>query len=43
MTPEDISNIAWLIWMTVLAGFGLFGYIQLKKIIEWNNAFEEDE
>ena len=41
MTPGDISNIAWMIWITALAAFGVFGYIQIKKIIELES--EEDE
>jgi hypothetical protein len=41
MKPEDISNIAWFIWMTVLAAFGLFGYIQLKKIIELESEHDD--
>ena len=43
MTPEDISNIAWIIWMTALAAFIVFGYLQIKKIIELESEPIDDK
>ena len=43
MDYEIISNAIWPLWALALIAFGVYGYLQIKKINELEAELEEDE